>query len=336
MFSDERISFQEALRRTADAKRSVLLGNGFSIDLDASFSYPSLAERAVQLGNSPITSELREAMYGTADFETIAHYLEVSARVLALNGEAHADVIEELKSKARRVRLALVDTLATVIPESANAVPATSYRSARAFLSEFGTIFTLSYDPLLYWVMTRPKNYGPCVSDDGFSGRERMTWGPSKPCNVFFLHGALHIYRTATDTAKVKHRRGRRMADQIKDRIRSGEYPLVVTEGTSEEKKARIQGSDYLTAAHRALSRTEGALFVHGAAMDEKDEHVFSPLASRGSRVTELYVALHSGSDAVRNAQTQEVARRLEQQRASTNNPMAVRFYRSETARVWR
>ncbi len=68
------ISFTEALNLTADTKRHLLLGNGFSIALFWDrFSYMSLLEN-VDFTHFP---EARKAfdLLGTTDFEVVIHAL---------------------------------------------------------------------------------------------------------------------------------------------------------------------------------------------------------------------------------------------------------------------
>ena len=330
-------AFDDVLERTSGVARHLLLGNGFSIDYDRRFSYGALAHVAASLPGTPITPELRAATDGVADFETLARYLTLAARLTDLYGKDEHELVSTLERTAERVRLALVDTIMSVMPESGDRLETAEIRSARAFLAKFTSVYTLNYDLLLYWVaVKRSGNYGPCPAMDGFRGTEDLRWGRENPAEIFYLHGALHLFDEDGDVRKVKHQKGRRLAEQIADHIREGSYPLVVTEGTSLRKQVRIKESRYLRHAHKRLARVQGALFVHGASMDDKDAHVFDRIASANSQVSALYVGLHGDEDDGINRDTVKAARALQRTRAQTKHPLKLGFYDTRSAHVWR
>jgi Domain of unknown function (DUF4917) len=59
----------------------------------------------------------------------------------------------------------------------------------------------------------------------------------------------------------------------------------VVTEGSRQDKEARIARSAYLTYRHQRLARLNGALFIHGMAMSDNDQHILDAIADKSSRL---------------------------------------------------
>jgi Domain of unknown function (DUF4917) len=110
---------------------------------------------------------------------------------------------------------------------------------------------------------------------------------------------------------------------------------LVVTEGSQDDKEARIARSAYLTYCHRRLARLNGASFIHGMAMSDNDQHILNAIADRPSGIDAVYIGLHGGPsktiDGIR-ATAQELVRTCAQK---DGRPLSVKFYQSETASVW-
>lgn len=174
------------------------------------------------------------------------------------------------------------------------------YRSTRQFLSHFGRIFSLNYDVLLYWAVLQDNLSPPkVVAKDGFgrpTGDGPLTWSEpnrSDQQEIFYLHGAMHFYVDGEYRLRKLEYSDGRIVDQLQSNLRAGIYPFVVTEGSYQDKEARITGSRYLTYCHTRLSRTKGALFIHGMAMSDNDRHVLNEIANGPGAIDALYVGLH-------------------------------------------
>jgi hypothetical protein len=123
------------------------------------------------------------------------------------------------------------------------------------------------------------------------------------------------------------------LVDQIRDALNEGLYPRVVTEGTSEEKLAAILHSAYLHKALRSLASCKGALFIHGHSLADNDAHILSAIIEGGYGA--LYVSLHGDPDDASNEVIRHRAEALALRRPPSK-PLAVSFYDSATAHVWR
>ena len=283
------ISFTEALKLTADTKRHLLLGNGFSIALFWDrFGYVSLLEN-VDFTHFP---EARKAfdLLGTTDFEVVIHALRQSIALLPLyssDGEARS----RMEQHAEALKELLVQAIAGRHPERPSDVNEAQYQACRIFLAHFagetrnlkpnggkdlrGNIYTLNYDLLLYWTLlhdqvidwnaTNPlasvmKTTEALQHDDGFRAPDEdpeaayVAWDGEETHHqtIYFLHGALHIYDYGHELQKKCWERsgGIPLVDQIRASLNEGRFPLFVSEGSTQGKFERIRHSAYL---HKGL-----------------------------------------------------------------------------------
>lgn len=336
-------SFGSAL---ADAKRrgyplSILLGNGFSRAFSEDFRYARLRDVADMTGLTVAKDKLfRHA--ASDDFETVIDHLQQSARLVKLYEPSNASLRRALLNDAKVVKRGLVDALTAIHPASAWQIEESKYRSARQFLSHFARIFTLNYDLLLYWTVLQQDLKPPTVvMKDGF-GRPRggpLMWSQPDRADAqetFYLHGAMHYYVDDRRLRKLEISHGN-IVDQLQSNLLAGRYPLVVTEGGRADKEARIARSAYLTYCHRRLANLSGALFIHGVAMSDNDQHILDAIAGKAG-VDAIYVGLHGDASTARDmvvAKARGVARIARDRAAKTGRTVRLVFYRSETASVW-
>ena len=121
---------------------------------------------------------------------------------------------------------------------------------------------------------------------------------------------------------------------QAKAAIFRGYPPLIVSGGDSAAKARLIDREGYLYWAHESFRQISGALFVHGFGFNETDRHIIDAIGGNPG-LSHLYVGIYSGApESERDAVIQAVAQ-LRDQRASTDHPLSVTFYQSETAPIW-
>ena len=154
------LSFADALDETAESRRYLLLGNGFSISLfPKCFSYDSLFEEARAAGCFEANPPLEGAFsaLNTTDFELLMEALKASSKLGEVYGfnnklmDEHSEVLKDI----------LVEAIAGRHPSRPSDISENQYENSRAFLAEFiglqrekkhqGKIFSLNYDLLLYW-----------------------------------------------------------------------------------------------------------------------------------------------------------------------------------------
>jgi hypothetical protein len=337
----EIISFADALK---DAERCttrhLLLGNGFSIACRPNvFLYGKLYENADFTKLSPTTKLAFEALE-TQDFERVIKALRDAAKIVAAY-KGSAKIIQSLRSDADALRELLVQTIAASHPAWPGEITDQEYKSCRTFIANFNTIYTFNYDLLLYWAQMHTDGGGEPRSDDGFRKQEDnydagyVVWEPSQSHgqNMFFLHGALHVFDAGTEIQKYTWiNTGVRLVDQIRDALSKDYFPLFVSEGTSAEKLERIRHNDYLAKAYRSFCEIKGALFIYGHSLAENDEHYLKRIEK--GKVSNVYVGLYGGPDSDSSKRIIARANKLATSR-SPGRPLKVQFFDAATAHVW-
>ncbi|MDN4518677.1 DUF4917 family protein [Mycolicibacterium austroafricanum] len=317
---------------------AVLLGNGFSRAFDNKFGYETLRKEAAlgSLSNGVTKDDLFDHA-GTNDFETVIHTLERAAQLQQIY-DPFGTLSAKLRADAEVVKRGLVDTLTAIHPPSAAEVESAKYAGARSFLRCFSAIFTLNYDMLLYWAVNQPSSLSTLTPprDDGFRLRDgNLTWiSPGLATQrVYFLHGAMHLYADGSSTYKLSGSGGH-IIKQVQENLANGRYPLVVTEGTRENKQVRIAVNPYLSHCYNRLKQQDGVLFVHGMALSENDQHILDAVSDVRSGVTALFVGLFGDEFAHRDVKHRAKGVAVERRRRG-GQALDVLFYQSETAEIW-
>lgn len=335
------MTFPEALQDAQRYnRRHLLLGNGFSIACRPDiFLYGKLYENADFSKLSPTAKFAFEAL-ATQDFERVIKALRDAQKILLAYG-VPSSFTDTLKNDANALRELLVQTIAASHPAWPGEIMEQEYKNCREFIANFNNIYTFNYDLLLYWAQMHTEDGEGPNSDDGFRKQEDnydagyVVWEPSQSHeqNMYFLHGALHVFDTGTEIQKYTWvNTGVRLVDQIRDALNKDFFPLFVSEGTSNEKLERIRHNDYLAKAYRSFSEITGALFVYGHSLAENDEHYLKRIEK--GKVSCVYVGIYGDPDGYSNKQIISRANRLVSGRAPSR-PLQVRFFDAATARVW-
>lgn len=338
----ELISFEKALQLAGGGKKHLMLGNGFSIALFPEiFTYNTLFERAKK--SKKFSKELEDLFdkLKTTDFEMVMEALENAAVLVNLYEKTNPKLANVLQDDAARLRIVLADTIAENHPALPNEINEKQYASCKRFLANFdGSIYTLNYDLLLYWTLMQSEIQPYVNSDDGFRNPEEraeefVTWDVQNTDKqrIFYLHGALHIYDAGADLKKFTWSKTNiPLVNQINDSLAKREYPLIVTEGTSNQKMSRIQHSGFLNRAYRSFAKIQRSLFIYGHSLADNDEHLLK-LIEKGM-LNNVFVGIH-GDQAIKS--NQAIIERARKFQAPRQNgvPCDIHFYDASTAHVW-
>lgn len=340
----EVLSFDEAVNnaRAGDkpGKVHLLLGNGFSIACRPErFTYGALLDMA---DFTEANSDLRHIfeILRTSDFERVIEFLRAFAAIAEHYG-AEAGFCALLSADADVVKDALARALAATHPDLPTELGDDEYFAVRTFLSHFDCIYTLNYDMLLYWSLMRWELGTVVPMHDGFRSPDDDTadyvqWEAYKDYRnqrVFYIHGGLHLYDRGAEITKITwSRTGVPLVDQIRDALGEGRYPLIVTEGRSEEKEARIIHNPYLNHALRSFAQIGGSLFVFGHSLAPNDEHVLRRIEE--GRVARLFVGLHGDPSSELNTKMIHRASAMAETR-DHKRPLEVSFFDTATAHAW-
>lgn len=335
------LTFAEALLdSTRYNRRHILLGNGFSIACRPHiFTYGKLFEQADFSKISPTAKNAFSAL-DTQDFEKVIKALRDASRIVSGYG-GPTELAASLAADADGLRELLVQTIAATHPAWPGELTEQEYQACRSFLANFHTIYTLNYDLLLYWVQMHTEEGEDPTSDDGFRTPQDdfdssyVVWEPdqSHDQNMWFLHGALHVFDSGIEIQKYTWANtGIRLIDQIRNALSKNYFPLFVSEGTSAEKYERIRHNDYLAKAYRSFSSIQGALFIFGHSLAENDNHYLRCI-QRG-KVSHLYVGLYGDPNSDSNKFIMRRANELTNGRRA-RNPLGVSYFDAAGAKVW-
>jgi len=153
---------------------------------------------------------------------------------------------------------------------------------------------------------------------------------------VFYLHGALHLYRGEAELQKLTWiRTGDPLIDQIRAQLAANRFPLYVAEGTSHEKLTRIQTSDYLSRALRSLAAVGGGAMAYGMSFNPNDEHIMRSIVQ--SKIQRLAVSLYGDPLGPENQATMRAVDRLQSRRYGLNPriELDVAFFDADTIQLW-
>lgn len=337
----EILSFGEAIK-LADGTKHLLLGNGFSIALFPNiFTYGTLFDKARS------THKLSKRVAGvfdlleTTDFEQVMEALQNASVLMTLYAKQDPELAAKLQADAERLRDILAETISENHPERPYNVTPQQYVSCRQFLAHFdGHIYTLNYDLLLYWTLMQDELKPELKSDDGFRDVEEgsahyVVWDVqnSSSQRIHYLHGALHIYDAGAELKKfVWSKTDTALVDQIRRSLAIRHYPLIVTEGSSEQKMDRIQHSGFLNRAYRSFSQITKNLFIYGHSLAKNDEHLLA-LIDRG-KIRRIFIGIYGDPTNKSNLAIIERAKLITCRRRE-QYPADVVFYDAQSARVW-
>ena len=317
------ISFLEAIQEVQSCSRAVLLGNGFSIaQVGQSLAYSNLRKESDIDKKTSLESVFDT--FNTSDFEKIIRYLETAEKVAqAYNREPEAS---EYKTDAKEVREQLIKAIKKVHPPDFDSIPPQEINSCVIFLKNFGKVFTLNYDLLLYWVLISSDAF---IDGFGYGKREGSLWGPfnREAFNMdgkgFFynIHGGLHLFLSwpYRDVYKAIANRGDNLLNSITNIIHEeNRLPLYVAEGTFEQKLDKIRSVPYLNYCLEELQGLSGVLFVFGHSGNRTDEHIYDAIFK--SRIATLYYCIYDAT------QLSEIRGLLEEYRTKHNNYIPIKY----------
>ena len=346
MTSNEVLTFKEALAKAETLNNqypdykgmNVLLANGFSIACCQDiFMYDKLFDTA------DFSKEINNVFceFGTFDFEKIIKKLNDTSKIVNIYNPESA-IVQQLELDANKIKDELVNAISKKHPIHQHIIPDYKFCSAYRFLSNFEKIFTLNYDMLLYWVLMYKERSNEILdylkianinNRDGF-GRlpddEDFTWYKTKKQNIFYLHGALHIFDNDYDIVKAETSSEENLMDIIKEYLKNNQYPLIVAEGSSKEKLNKISHNKYLQNALDNLRYVKGNLFIHGHSLDENDKHIFDAINSFRN-LKQIFISVFEPEKNFEQMQQEALSLFIDGQ----HNPKDIFFYDAESANVW-
>jgi hypothetical protein len=266
---------------------SVLVGNGLSINLSRYFAYRSLYREANKKkfrgGLNSRDRAVFEA-FDTTNFEVVLAKLRDAitlAEVLGRNAEPY-------KKRFRSVQAALGATVRRVHLEWSE-VPDETLAAIKGELRNYGSVFSTSYDLIVYWAIGHSEDYGAFCDCFWANGRE---FDPDD-CEVrsyrqpvYYMHGALHLIVEGSGVTRKLTQGGGRLLDQFGEPIEDDPEarPLLITEASARDKLRGIEANDYLAHVYEVFKEQSGPLLVFGHALGEQDRHLIDAINANPDR----------------------------------------------------
>jgi len=344
------LNYSDVLFATNSQKRYLLLGNGFSMSYNVDrFSFTSLLDSAVKNGlikeNSAIYEIFKE--FDTKDFEEVVKLLETSVKVLKKYAVLHRADEKRILDDSIALKKYLVSIITNNHPEKITEINDSEYLNSTNFINKYEKVYTLNYDLLLYWTTIKLMDFtseGKFKKDrlsptDGFhedkkSVKDYVVFGNnSSPQEIYYLHGALHIFDKKSKIIKNTFSRTNiALKEQTLKNLEDDIYPIFVSEGTSEQKQAKIIHNAYLNHCYKSLSSIGGTkvpsnLIIFGTLLKTNDKHIRDAILN--SKLKNIYFGIASEED--KNI-LEEFCIQLQNARV----PKQVFFYDYRTVKVWR
>lgn len=345
------MNYDEVLEDVKEQKRYLLLGNGFSMAYNPKrFSFTSLLDNAVERELIRKTSPIYKVFtqFDTKDFEEVVKLLETSTKVLKTYGVLSKADEEKILADSKSLKNYLVDVITNNHPDKITEISDSEFFSSASFIKNFEKVYTLNYDLLLYWTCIKLQSFIEKeqiedslldISDGFYDPYEHSTdyvvfGNDGASQNIYFLHGGLHIYDKKSEIIKnTFSRTDKSLKEQTLENLDKDIYPIFVSEGTSEQKKAKIIHNAYLNHCYKSLlsigrtKKNESSLVVFGTLLKRNDIHIRQAILK--SKVENIYIGISKESDIKEFTNFIDKASKLKKAKK-------VYFYDYRTAKVWR
>lgn len=284
------LTYEEVKDKIGDEKRTLLLGNGFSMAYNKErFSFTNLFDSAVNKKlinkSSPVYKIFQH--FESKDFEEVIKLLGSSFLVFdEYNIKYDKPKIEKDISDLKEH---LVDIITNNHPDKITDIKDNEFENSMNFISFYEKIYTLNYDLLLYWSCLKLLDNSTIVAqsklkvNDGFienDDKEYVRFSNEKRTDqtIFYLHGGLHIYDKKSEIIKETYSRtGENLKDQTLKNLGQNIYPVFISEGNSENKKAKIIHNAYLNHCYKSLATSgtkDSHLVIFGTYLKASDNHI--------------------------------------------------------------
>jgi Domain of unknown function (DUF4917) len=287
------VSWDLVSNRIDLAEAGILLGNGASMAIAPTLSYPALFNVSCDENDSNHLGVMERRVFdefGTRNFEEVLYNLRVAQRTCSCFGFQEEELVS-LDGRYENIRNSLISAVRRVHPQPGELAEDIKERVS-SHLALYKNLFTTNYDLIVFWSIAA-KQY---VFPDG-SGREKTKqfkdffWNRegifdpadtdvwSGTIGVHFLHGGLHLYRNRITGATHKHRT---LSEPPLSYFENDDnlLPLFVSEGENQSKVRAIRSNEYLSFVFSRFIRHDGDLIVFGQSLNAQfDGHIVEAIA---------------------------------------------------------
>lgn len=272
-------SFKELAGEYPDIIENFLYGNGFSQSFYKGFDYTSLYE-SVKINLTEDAIKLFEKVLNTTNFEIVLN--SILTREVNNLITLPQNILDESYKNIKECLISAVYNTHPEYYEISTSIKKLAW-SLRVFRSN---IFTTNYDLLTYWALIALVNNNVKVRD-GFSRNifadGDLTFSPenfkSKELNFYYLHGALQFYEENDQIIKTEANKDSPLLKEIEKQFNNKNFPLYVSEGSTNEKLKKIASNHYLLTCLIKLTEIEKGLTIFGHSLNEEyDGHLIKAI----------------------------------------------------------
>ena len=345
MTSKKVLTFQETLDKAKEFNKKYSELCGMNILLAYGFSFACCQDIFMYdrlFNTADFSEEINKVFceFRTFDFEKIIKKLNDTSKIVNVYDKVNS-IIQQLEFDSNKIKDELVNAISKKHPVHQHIIPDYKFCSAYRFLSNFENIYTLNYDMLLYWTQMFEKRKSDLLKylkidlkeyKDNF-GRfngELCWYKKNSSQKIFYLHGALHLFDTGSDIIKAETTPDENLMDVIKNRLDNNLYPLIVAEGSSEEKLDKISHNKYLQNSLEQLKYIKGNLFIHGHSLDDNDKHIINTISNAWD-LKQIFISVYNPNKNFEEIQHKAYAYFVDGHR----KPKKIFFYDAESANVW-
>lgn len=252
----------------------LLLGNGFSLNFSTRLLYRNLYDKYIETCPKDVKNLFKE--FKSTNFEIILEHLESTERVCsALEIEQ-----QRITKNKNTIKQGLIESINRIHP-TPDEIKIEQLKLVAEQLREFDQIFTTNYDLFLYYLILESKKFGDYFYFHFYDDERFQLFNAGDQENkhhIYYLHGALFLFDRSINTIKIK-RDDNWLIEVITKEISSDNYPLFISEGTSEMKLKAIQSNNYLSYCFRELNENKSEkIVVFGQSLSSQDLHIVKTL----------------------------------------------------------
>lgn len=125
--------------------------------------------------------------------------------------------------------------------------------------------------------------------DDGFGlyGKE-ITFKNPKTQNLYFLHGAFHIYQRGKIIHKITQESEKALYQKIEEVIEDADENIICV-FSDKNKEIEILQNEYLKNGLNKLAELEGTMLIIGSSLSDNDSHIFEKVNQ--SKIQRIFIA---------------------------------------------
>ncbi len=114
--------------------------------------------------------------------------------------------------------------------------------------------------------------------------------------NLFFLHGAFHIYKDGKSFKKITQKSDKALYEKLEE-VLNNEEQEVVCVFQHKNKTDAINGNEYLKHCFDKLAQISGNLVIIGNSLADNDDHVFAQI--NNSAIDNIYISAFSDKEGI-------------------------------------